>query len=322
MGHIHNRASATAVINQIMSQANGIGSSKTEARNLSNVIGQNGQTISTKAHSIKSLQNLRSITTQYVNYIKENHGNRVVKYINNETIKEFINHKLEQGNSQGTINTYISTLAKMSDNLNRLNLNTTARREITAYRHELKANGNDLQKNHINRAYQNPQAIVNEMWQSPYALSTQLQYEVGLRADCSLRSEKWTLNSDNSLHIKGSKNGINYTTSPLTNETAQRVRDAIESGYKVNYEVYRRELKEAVLIVGEQWEKHGSHGLRYNFAQESLSENGASRAELSLAMSHGRLGVLDTYLDKFFWVLESLFLQWVNALLASFKDFP
>jgi len=75
------------------------------------------------------------------------------------------------------------------------------------------------------------------------------------------------------------------------------VRDAIESGYRVNYEVYRKDLKEAVLIVGEQWKNNGSHGLRYNFAQETLSQNGASRAELSLAMSHGRLGVLDVYLS-------------------------
>jgi hypothetical protein len=119
-----------------------------------------------------------------------------------------------------------------------------------------------------------------------------------LRAGDSIDSNKWTLNSDNSLHIKGSKNGINYTTSTLSNETAQRVRDAIESGYKVNYEVYRKDLKEVVELVGEQWQHKGSHGLRYNFAQEALSQNGASRAELSLAMSHGRLGVLKTYLSQ------------------------
>lgn len=293
MGHIHNRASATAVINQIMSQANGIGCSKIEAKQQSTLLGQNGQKVSSKAHSVKSLQNLRSITTQYVNFIKENHGNRVVKHINNETIKDFINHKLEQGNSQGTINTYISTLAKMSDNLNRLNLNTTSRTEITAYRNELKANGNDLRKNHINRAYTNPQAIVNVMSDSPYFLSAQLAYEVGLRADDAIHSDKWTLNSDNTIHIKGSKNGINYTTSPVSNETAQRVKDAIESGYKVNYGEFREALKEAVAHCNEHWT--GIHGFRYSYAQEALN-NGASRAELSLAMSHGRLGVLERYI--------------------------
>jgi len=294
MGHIHNRASATAVINQIMSQANGIGSSKTEARNQSNILGQNGQAVSTKAHSIKSLQNLRSITTQYVNFVKENHGNRVVKNINNETIKEFINHKLEQGNSQGTINTYISTLAKLSDNLNQLNLNTTSRTEITAYRNELKANGNDLQKNHINRAYNNPQAIMNEMRDSPYFLSAQLSYEVGLRADDAIHSDKWILNSDNTIHVVGSKNGINYTTSVLSNETAQRVRDAMDNGYKVNYGEFREALKEAVANCNENWT--GIHGLRYSFAQEALS-SGASKAELSLILGHSRIEIVETYLS-------------------------
>jgi len=290
MGHIHNRASAKAVINQIMSQANGIGSSKTEARSQSNTISQNGQKISLKAHSVKSLQNLRSITTQYVNFIKENHGNRVVKHINNETIKEFINHKLEQGNSQGTINTYISTLGKMSDNINSLGLNSTSRTEITAYRNELKANGNDLQKNHINRAYINPQAIVNDMRDNPYFLSAQLAYEVGLRADDAIHSNKWTLNSDNTLHIKGSKNGINYTTKALSDETAQSVKDAIENGYSGNYGEFNGALKESVANCSERWT--GIHGLRYSFAQESR----ASRAELSLIMSHSRVGILDIYL--------------------------
>ncbi|MCD6433026.1 MAG: tyrosine-type recombinase/integrase [Sulfurimonas sp.] len=295
MGHIHNRASATAVINQIMSQANGIGSSKTEAKRQSTLLGQNGQRVSSKAHSIKSLQNLRSITTQYVNYIKENHGNRVVKHINNGTIKEFINHKLEQGNSQGTINTYISTLAKMSSNLNQIGIGTSkvSRTEITAYRKELKANGNDLQKNHINRAYNNPQAIVNEMRDSPYFLSAQLAYEVGLRADDAIHSDKWTLNFNNTLHITGSKNGINYTTHPLSDETLQRVRDAIENGFKGNYGEFREILKEAVENCNENWT--GIHGLRYSFAQERLSE-GITKSQISLEMGHSRIEVLDIYL--------------------------
>jgi len=295
MGHIHNRASAKAVINQIMSQANGIGSSKTATKSQSDTIGQNGHKISPKAHSIKSLQNLRSITTQYINHIKERYGNRVVNHINNETIKAFINHKLEQGNSQGTINTYISTLAKMSDNLNRLGIHTTSREAITAYRNELKANGNDLQKNHTNRAYTNPQAIVNEMRDSPYALSATLAYEAGLRADDALHSDKWRLNPDNTLHIERSKNGINYTTSPLSNETAQRVREAIENGFNGNYGEFRESLKEAVESCGEQWT--GIHGLRYTYAQERVSE-GISPARTSLEMGHSREEILGVYVGR------------------------
>jgi len=160
----------------------------------------------------------------------------VVKYINDNTIKEFIIYKLENGSSEGTINSQISTLAKMSDNLNQIGVNTTSRREITEYRNDLKENGHHLQKNHTNRAYTNTTAIINAMANSsPYSLSTQLQVETGLRADDAINSAKWILNNNNTLNIEGSKNGLNYTTSTLSNETAQRVREAIQSGYSVNY---------------------------------------------------------------------------------------
>lgn len=291
---IHRRASANAVINQILSRANGIGQSKTEAKNQSATIGQNGQTVSTKAHSIKSLQNLRSITKQYINFIKEQHGNRVVNHLNNETMKEFINHKLESGTSQGSVNTYISTLAKVSDVLNEMNIHTTSREEITAYRTELKEFGYHLQKNHENRAYNNPQTICEVMKQnSPYFLSSQLTYEVGLRADDAINSNKWRLNDDNTLHIKGSKNGLNYTTAPLSKETVQRVREAINEGYKVSYSEFRESLKEAVESVsGEKWD--GIHGMRYSYAQERQAET--SKEETSLTMGHSRSEIVDIYL--------------------------
>lgn len=294
---INKRASATAVINQIMSNANAIGISKTQAKANSSVLGQNGHKISgSKAHSIKSLQNLRSITTQYINYIKEHHGNRVVKNINNETMKDFINYKLERGSSEGTANTYISTLAKLSDGLNELNIHSTSRSEITAYRSELKENGHHLQKNHTNRAYSNTKAIIDAMSNSgPYSLSTQLQVEAGLRADDAINSDKWILNINNTLRIQGSKNGLNYITSTLSDETAVRVREAINNGYLVNYGEYRASLKEAVESTGQKW--NGTHGLRYNYAQEALV-NGASRAEISLNMGHSREEITEHYLKE------------------------
>ncbi|MBD3829143.1 MAG: site-specific integrase [Arcobacter sp.] len=292
---IDKRASSNAVIKQVMKQANGIGTSKTLSKNNSDIIGQNGHSVSSKAHSIKSIQNLRSITTQYVNFVKENYGNRVVNHLNNETMKDFINHKFDNGASEGTINTYISTLSKVSDNLNLLGVNSTSREEITAYRSELKDFGHHLQKNHINRAYENPQAIIREMNSfSPYTLSAKLQLEAGLRAGDSIEASKWILNlQDNTLTVQGSKNGLTYTTSPLSSETVEQVREAIQNNYSVNYGEYRETLKEAVETTGQSWK--GTHGLRYNYAQEAIS-NGASKSELSLNLGHSRSEISDHYL--------------------------
>ncbi len=289
---IHKRASGNAVINKIMSHSKGIGESKTQAKSQSDTIAQNGQVISTKVHSIKSSQNMRSITSQYVNFVKEQYGNRVVEHLNNETMKEFIDHKLFT-TSQGTVNTYISLLAKVSDNLNQLGVHTTSRNEITAYRSELRENGNHLQKNYVNRSNENPQAIVRAMEEnSPYGLSTSLMYEVGLRADDALNFSKLTLNSDNSVYVEQSKNGLNYTTAPLSEETAQRVAEAISNQISINYGEYRIALKEAVESTGQEWK--GVHSLRWDYVQNSDLD----LATLSLSLGHSRQEISLHYMKE------------------------
>ena len=287
---IHKRASANAVINKIMSHSKGIGESKKQAESQSDTIAQNGQVISTKVHSIKSSQNMRSITSQYVNFVKEQYGNRVVEHLNNETMKEFIDHKLETV-SQGTANTYISILAKTATVLNELNINTVSRTEITSYRSELRANGNDLQKNHVNRANENPQAILEAMKETPYFLNTFLMQNLGLRADDALNFSKLTLNADNSIYVTQSKNGLNYCTQPLKDEAIiQRVKEAISNQISVNYGEYRMALKEAVESTGQEWK--GVHSMRWDYVQNSDLD----LAILSLSLGHSRAEISLHYL--------------------------
>ncbi len=286
------RASANAVINAIMSKSNGIGTSKTEARNSSNLKGQNGHKISSKAHSISSMQNLRTVTTQYVNHVKENYSGRVLENINQESIRSFLNIKQEtlKGSS---LNTYISALGKVADNLQELGYSNINRQEIVSYREDF-----NTSKEHINRAYNNPQEIINNMQNnSPYGLSAELQYKIGLRVDDALNSQKWTINPDSTLTISGSKGGINYQTAPLSNSLLEKVREAKEQGYKGNYTEYRETLKEN----SKEW--HGTHGLRYNFAQNrvlELQEQGLNYnealAKTSLELGHSREEITLHYL--------------------------
>ncbi len=116
------RASANAVIKALMSNAQGIGTSKIQSRNSSNLKGQNGHAISSKAHSIASMQNLRTVTTQYINYVDENYDGRVLNNINSESIRDFIDYKAE-ALADSSLNTYISELGKVVDNLNELGYN-------------------------------------------------------------------------------------------------------------------------------------------------------------------------------------------------------
>jgi len=290
---LHKRATTNAIIKQIMKNANGIGESKLNSKINSDIKGQNGQQVSYKAHSIKSTQNLRSVTTQYINFVDRQYKGKPLSNVNNKTMKEFVKSKIEEGLSLSSANTYISTLAKMSDNLNQIGVNATNREDITAYRSELKAEFGTLQTVHKDRAYKNTYTIIEKMKDTPYSLSVELQVHAGLRIEDSLNMEKIKVNEDNSLYIKGSKNGLNYSTKVLDKDLIAKVKTAVENGYRVNEENYVNTLKEAIESAGQKW--NGSHGLRYSYAQREIA-NGRSKAEVSLFMGHSRENVTDTYL--------------------------
>ena len=292
------RASANSIINRVMSNANGIGQSKSQSRNSSNIRGENGHKVSDKAHSIKEVQNLRSITTQYINYVKENYEGKVAGNINTDSAKSFLEEKSQEV-SGGTLNTYISTLNKVADNLNKDHIGNLSREAIKDIKDDIKEH-TGLQTEHINRAYDNPEAIKEQMQHSTMSISAELQHEAGLRASDSIDSSKWTINNDNTLTIQGSKGGLTYMTAPLSNKLIQKTTEAKEMNYKANYTEYKEDLKEAVEETGQNW--NGTHGLRYSFAQERVEElknqgytKDQANGQTSLEMGHSRLDITDHY---------------------------
>ena len=286
------RASEKAVFNAIMSTAaQGLGNSKTIAKMNSGVIAQSGHKISDRVHSIASLQNLRSVTKQYLSYVRENHNGRVLSNLSKDTMKEFLKNK---DISNSSLNTYISTAGKLADSLKRLNITSVTREDIHSIRNEFKKEGINLSKTHTNRAYHSTDKILENIKTStPFALSAKLQIEAGLRIDDATNSSKWKLNSDQTLTVNKSKNGLNYRTVQLDSKTANEVSEAIKEGYKIDKTEYSTALKEAVERTEQEF--NGSHGLRYSFAQarfSELKEFGYTRSEalseISLNMGHSR----------------------------------
>ena len=302
---LEKRASPKAAIKIIMSQANGIGESKSKEKALGIQKGQNGHFISTKAHSIKSIQNLRSVTTNYIFYLKEKHGGRVVQHINKDTAKEFL---LSKNISGGSLNTYISTMGKMVDNLNKVGIHSIERKDIHNIRTEFKNNNINLSKEHINRAplaNTIPQIIKNVASSSSFSLSSKLQAYAGMRIDDATNSTKWRLNDDNSVHLTQSKNGLNYTTLKLDDKLAQEVRTAISEGYKIDKTEYSKVLKEAVEKTGQEYQ--GTHSMRYFYAQSRANylkneqgyeySHSEALAQTSLEMGHSRSEITRHYLN-------------------------
>ena len=293
---LHTRMNAKAIISQIMKQANGIGISKSNVRRSSKLKGQNGHAKSTYAHSIKNIQNLRAVTTQYIEFLKARHGQKIMQNINAGSAREWLLLKADEI-SGGTLNTYISALAKSFDNCSKLGLNVSGK-DITDIRKELKKKGINLRKRHYNRAYKDPYKIINNMQLSSlYFISAKLQLEAGLRLDDAINSNKWQINDDNSITILGSKNGLCYSTKKLSDKTIRQLKLAKESGYYAPKNAYVKDLKAAGA------DKRGTHGLRYNFAQEryeELRKEGMGHiealAQVSIDMGHSRVEITRHYL--------------------------
>ena len=133
---------------------------------------------------------------------------------------------------------------------------------------------------------------------SLYYISAKLQLEAGLRLDDAINSSKWEINDDdNSITILGSKNGLCYSTKKLSDKTIRQLRLAKEAGYYAPKNAYVKDLKAAGA------DSRGTHGLRYNFAQEryeELRKEGMSHiealAQVSIDMGHSRVEITRHYL--------------------------
>ena len=299
---LHDRATKNSVINQVLSNANGIGESKLEAQRSSGIKGQNGQAVSSKAHSIASMKNLRTVTTQFTNFVNDNYTGKPLKNMDKDSAREWINKKIEEGTSLPTINTYISDLGKIADNLKQLGQDGLARADIHDLRRELIREHGTLQSDKIDRTNNDPQAIVQKMNDdTPFGLSASLQFEAGLRVDDAITIDKLHLKEDNTIHVIGSKNGLSYTTAPISENLAEKLLSHQEAGYKAGYTEYKDSMKEVVISLGQEW--RGTHSLRYDYANTEHEKNliegmtpTESKYKISSEMGHTRPDITEHYL--------------------------
>lgn len=292
------RASANAATNYFAKVMNGIGQSKVKSKQNSHIKSdRNGHAKSDKVHSHESMKSFKTVTRQYMQYLKDNY-NGIKSNINTETATSFLESKLSSSDIKGSsANTYISQISNLAianDSLGRKHDIDT--KEIAG---NLRDAGYDLGKHAKDRSFENPKEIVERMQSTKYGLSASLQDSIGLRASDAIDSNKWQVNPDNTLTVHGSKNGISYTTAPLNDLLMNRAIQAKENSYKVSYTAYSQTLREA--SVGQIWQ--GTHGLRYSFAQSRFEElKDLSYKErldrLSLELGHSRAEISQHYLKK------------------------
>jgi len=265
------RGSINSQLGYIWKQIDGIGVSKKEARSNSNLKSVDGnRQVSGLVHSFEYKDEIFKTGRQLGEFAKENFGIKDFEKIDGKVVESFIEHKISEGVSKGTLDNYISHLSKIQTGLEKIahahgkSYQAFTKEDLISVKEVVR----DLAPTqYINRAYNNPNALISNLSGREF-VAAKLQLDYGLRITEATFIKENQLNG-NTLTFQG-KGGY-VLQKELTPELANHIRNYMENGvFKVNQNHFRESLKDACRIEGENYT--GAHGLRYNFAQKTFIE--------------------------------------------------
>jgi hypothetical protein len=294
---------------QIWKKIDGIGESKRDSRKQSGLKGESGHMVSAKVHSLRYKDEIWKTGQALGNFARERFGIKDMQAISREVVDSFIQEKIDQRVTYGTISNYVSHLSKLQVGLEAIEVKLPEHQHLYS-REDLKEI-REYAREHASKSikgprnYIAPEKIIGGIERYDVQLGARVQLELGLRAEEAIRifPKQITKGENGSyfLTIQG-KGGYFLTKElprPLENDLRRYI--AQNGALNVKYDAYLRNFKKAVEQSGEKW--HGTHGLRHNFAQNRMREyqsEGMDRKEalraVSEDMGHHRPEITETYL--------------------------
>lgn len=263
------RGSLSWQINQIWSVIDGIGISKaiTRKESIYTTIDDTHR-VSGMVHSFEYKDEVLRTIKELAGFAKDHFDIKDLEKIHGAILEKYIENKIADGVSRDTLENYTAHLAKFNIALEKI-----AQKSSNSFQAFTK---NDLmsvreliidlaRNNHVNRAYKNPGAVISNLAKKEYIVG-RLQLEYGLRITEASYIKSSQI-SENLLIFFGKGGYKQYKE--LSEELLILLYDNMEDGlFQVDQNRYRKELKESARIEGDTY--GGSHGLRYNFAQEKF----------------------------------------------------
>ena len=259
----------------------------------------------TGVYSYETMDKLKGQFHIFVNYCKINYGVKTIDSIKTGFIKDFLNEMADRGYSQKTFESYCSTLERFAVAQDKAyDIQGTSKSEqwhnvIQECKAEL--NGQFAELNHEARAYDNPQAVIDNLKTDACWLVGSLQLNHGLRLSDACKLEEIATKGE-IVHSKGGQ-AIHGVLDSLTPKEKAVLSSLAADDYKGLRNRYQYELKAAASEAGEQYSGKATHGLRHNYAQNQYNgylEQGYSprQALLSTAedMGHHRPEITQEYL--------------------------
>lgn len=253
---------------------------------------------------------------QCAKWAKENLGVKDIEKLQASHIKAYLETKIADGIKYNSFERECAALAKFG---NALNMYAAQAGKDTTYEfreaiREIKQEASQtLDRTVETRAYEDPKGVISAINDRTYQVVASIQHEGGARLNEVWRIEKEDLKGLKEDPHTGKQMGVIEVVGKggkereihVSPETYQAVASIVEREGNLNFDKdhYREALKEAAIESGQDY--HGSHGLRWNFAQERMSELESKTSmtyeerqqEIAWEMGHERADITERYLQ-------------------------
>lgn len=308
------RGSAIYQATQVLENMTFIGQSKHKAKQMARAAGAKtwheiGQQL--KIYSYNTANLYRSVWIETLRYGKDEFHVKDIEKLSPQLVAGFLDAKIGDGIKLGSFNAYCSALEKLAVGLNQLsqekgsatNYSWTA--EIKAAKAEAKEVLDSFVKT---RAYANPVGLITAVHSQTYQCIAAAQYCIGARISELDHIQLKQFQEDYQFNILKGKGGKNRTVKFRHSKIYDQYRQLVNNNLNPIYDKftfdrhqYRLALKIAAGESGQQY--CGSHGLRWNYAQErfvALQQSGLTREEalvqVAQEMGHNRGDITERYL--------------------------
>ncbi|MGD0230076.1 MAG: site-specific integrase [Syntrophorhabdales bacterium] len=237
------------------------------------------------------------------------HGLNSIDDLTQEHVRAYLSSKIEEGVARSTYRLHTAAIMKFEKALRLRGMAVPSFRPVIG---ELAKAVRALKQDHLPRAYVDPPALIHAIAREPLRLIACLQYEGGARVrEVSLIKEVQLLGEEEDgltgaimgkihlIHCKGGLERDILVSLPTYGTLARAIRAG--DPFKINAEVYRRAVVRAARESCQDY--HGTHGLRWNFAQRrfiSCRDHGLSEEQalkkVSREMGHRRARITLRYL--------------------------
>jgi len=270
-----------------------------------------------KIYSYRTAESYKDSWHQAAHWCKENLGIRDVEKLRGDHIRAFLESKIADGVKHSTFQREAAALSKFENALNMFAAQTgkeggyNFREAIREVRQEA---AQILDRTVETRAYESPNSLISSILNDSYRTIASVQYEGGARIN-----EVWKIETNDlkgmkldpfSKEFKGyvevTGKGGKEREIALSIDTYKQIENILQEKGNMEFDKdeYRNSLKEAALLSDQDYT--GSHGLRWNFAEERMEELQEHTdmtyeerlQEVSWEMGHERADITEHYLAR------------------------